>query len=104
MLSQLNLPQWGIVLIALYGIKEPYNYCQKLYREVPMASSHIRNILVLMEADGFIMRTRESKIRRITLTVKGRQIAEDVIKLKQDMDKNPSIFPENDPIQIAKPY
>ena len=92
MLNKLCLPQWSIILITLYHVAGPYSYCQKLYREVDTASSHIRRILSLMEINGFIMRKKDGRIKHIELTLKGRQVAEDVIKLKEDMNKTPVLF------------
>ncbi|MFA5032765.1 MAG: hypothetical protein WC614_07080 [bacterium] len=93
MLSQLSLSHWSMVLIALHHIRKPHRYTQRLYREVPNSSpAHIRKILSLMETGGFITRTEGSKIKHIEFTPKGEQIAEDVLKLKQDMERDVSFF------------
>lgn len=106
MITQLTLPQWSMVLIALHHIRKPYRYTQRLYREIPSSSpTHIRKILSLMETGGFITRTEGSKIRHIEFTPKGKQIAEDVLKLKQDMEKDLSFFEKNEiPIQAHKTF
>lgn len=98
MITQLTLPHWSTILIALHGIREKERYSQTLLRKVPIASSHVRNILILMETNGFIARAKEKegRIRPITLTLKGEQIAEDVIKLRQDMERTPSFFENNE--------
>ena len=97
MLKQLYLPKWSIVLLTLYSIREPYRYCQKIYKntppgETPVASSHVRNVLTLMEINGFITREKKGRTKPIVLTVKGEQVAKDILKLKQDLSKPLSAF------------
>ena len=101
MITQLTLPHWSIVLVALHHVRKPHRYTQRLDREIPGSSpAHIRKILSLMEGSGFITKTEGSKIKHIEFTAKGEQIAEDVIKLKQDMEKDSSFFEKNEtPIQ-----
>lgn len=92
MLTKLSLPQWSSILITLHRISAPYSYCQKLYREVNIASSHIRRILTLLETNGLITREKEGRIKHIRLTVKGMQIVEDVLRLKKALTQSLSAF------------
>jgi predicted transcriptional regulator len=63
-----------------------------VYREIPVAGSHVRSIISLFEANGFISREKKGRIKHISFTAKGKQIAEDVLKLKQDLNSPLSAF------------
>lgn len=92
MIRGLSLPGWSNLLLALNRLEDNQTYCQKVYREVRIASSHVRNIISHLEEKELIKREKKGRIKHITLTRKGKQIAKDVLKLKQDLNKELSAF------------
>lgn len=100
MITKLNLPHWSKVLLAVHGMKDKERYTQRLFRRVPIASSHIRNVVLVMETAGYIEKSKgkDGRVKEIRLTIKGVQIAKDVLKLKQDMKRSPLFFENNETV------
>lgn len=92
MIHGLNLQGWEELSLTLYNLQNSQRYCQKVYKEVTTASSHVRSIIICMEEKDLVRRRAKGRIKYIILTKKGKEIAKDVLKLKQDLDKDLSEF------------
>lgn len=86
-MSRLLVPKWIELIITLYNTPDEYRYSQRLKHKVKSTSSHIRKLLRRLEASGLILRRRTRKIQYIILTSKGNQIAELLMKIKQEVKK-----------------
>jgi len=84
-MSRLLVPKWIELIITLYNTPEEYRYSQKLKYKVKTTSSHMRKLLRRLEASGLVFRRRTRKIQYLILTSKGRQIAQLLLKIKQEV-------------------
>ena len=102
MIRGLSLPGWCNLLLVLDTLQDNQRYCQRVYREISIASSHVRSIITHMEEKDIIKRNKKGRIKHIHITDKGKQIAKDVLKLKQDLNKDLSEFAKNE--NYNKPF
>jgi predicted transcriptional regulator len=85
MIKKLDLPQWNELLAQLYSLPDNHRYFQKLLKNVDVASSHIRNVILLLEKENLIYRISQSKIKYIVLTEKGKRTAQIILELKRSL-------------------
>jgi len=88
MMNKLPVHKWVPLIISIYNTPEEYRYSQKLQHKINTTSSHIRKLLKHLESAGLILRKRTRKIQYIKLTQKGKQIAELLMKIKQEVKSN----------------
>lgn len=79
--GRIFLPKWTRVLIAVYN--EPPNKCysEKLHRLTGMTTRHLRNLIADLEAMDVIEVERTSKIKYLSLTQKGVELAESLLRI-----------------------
>jgi predicted transcriptional regulator len=77
----LIIPKWFIVLKAIKKAPDDKRYCQKLNREVKLSFNHLRTIIRALERKHLIIIIPKKKIKKISLTEKGRQIASNIINI-----------------------
>lgn len=85
MIKKLDLLQWHELLVKLYRLPDNHRYCQKLLRNIDLASSHIRSIIFFLEKESFIFRRNQGKIKHIVLTEKGKRTAQIILELKKSL-------------------
>jgi predicted transcriptional regulator len=81
------LPKWTELLVALYNAPQEQCYTGRLHRKTGMTIRHIRNLTVLLEERGMISKMGDGKIRYITLTEQGKQLAELFRKIYPQMKR-----------------
>ena len=96
MINGLTLQTWQEITLVLYKLQDNQRYCQKVYREITTSSSHVRNILKCMEKEDFIRRESKGRIKYIVMTEKGKEIAKNILKLKEDLYRDLSKFEKNE--------
>jgi predicted transcriptional regulator len=79
--------KWSEVLIVIGKLPEEKCYGQKICQEMGGAASHIRNIIPWLEKQKMIRRKTGRKIRYIALTVRGKNIANDILSMKTDLNR-----------------
>lgn len=85
MIQKLRLPRWNDVLLELYKDQQRQNYCEKLNRRVKTSRSHIQAIVKLLEENGLITITPGKKLKRLTLTDRGKEIALAIQQLRLEL-------------------
>jgi len=84
-MSRLVVPKWVELVIAVYNAPERGTYYQKLTQRADITSSYIRTLLLALEASGLIRRRPRKNIQYIELTEKGKEIAEMLMRIKQEV-------------------
>jgi len=85
MIKKLDLPQWNELLVKMYCLPDHQRYCQKLQRNIDLASSHIRSIISFFEKENLLYRKSQRKIKHIVLTEKGKRTAQIILQLKESL-------------------
>ena len=70
------LPKWTELVAALHNAPPEERYCEKLHRRTGMTIRHLRNLMSDLEDMKIIERKEDGKIKYISLTDKGKRIAE----------------------------
>lgn len=85
MIRSLYLPRWYDVLLQLKKTPEEKRYCQKIYQQVRVSSNHVRNIVKLLEQHRLIEIMPTKKIKRITVTERGKRVAVSILNIKSEL-------------------
>lgn len=85
MTSDLRLPRWNDVLIAIYKNQDRENYCEKINRRVKGSLTHVREIVKQLDQAGLIETERETKINRLKLTSSGEKVANSIIEIRSNL-------------------
>jgi|APFre7841882654_1041346.scaffolds.fasta_scaffold91566_1 predicted transcriptional regulator len=85
MIHTLRLPRWNDVLLELYKSQQRQNYCEKLNRRVKTSRSHIQAIVKLLEKNGLITITPGKKLKKLSLTERGKDVATAIQQLRSEL-------------------
>lgn len=86
--EDLRLPRWNDVLIAIYKAQQRKPYCQRLNREIRGSLTHLREIVKALADFQLIEVYQGKKTKHIMLTEKGRQVAENLLQIKDYLRQN----------------
>ena len=67
--------------MALYNAPAEQRYCGRLARSTGMTTRHTRNLIADLEALHFVKRAQGRKIRYLSLTDKGEELAEMFLRI-----------------------
>ncbi|MBD3184974.1 hypothetical protein GF312_22010 [Candidatus Poribacteria bacterium] len=76
MAKPIYLPKWTELVMILHSTPPEQRYCGKLHRRTGMTIRHLRNLMSDLEDMKIIEREGKGKIKYITLTETGKQLAE----------------------------
>lgn len=85
MIHKLRLPRWNDVLLEIYKSQHRHSYCERLNRRVRTSRSHIQAIVKLLEQNGLVERESGKKLKRLTLTDRGKEIALAIQQLRLEL-------------------
>jgi len=85
-MKNLGIPKWIDLLVFLYNRPLEQCYSQRIQKGMDITSSHARKLLKLMETAGLVYRVKTRKIQYITLTPRGRQVAEMLMIIKREVE------------------
>jgi DNA-binding HxlR family transcriptional regulator len=89
-MNNLSVPKWFKLVITLYNIPDEQRYSQRLQNKIHITSTHLRKLLFVLESRSIVSRTRVGKIQYIVLTSKGKDIAEMLLKIRQEVNSDES--------------
>ena len=78
----LSLPRWSDVLLEVYKNPGKRKYCQKLNRNVKSSINHVRLLVQVLEKADLVQISPTSKIKEISLTEKGKGVAESIMSIR----------------------
>ena len=81
-MNLLYLPRWMEVLISIARLPGNQRYPQRLYRECPVCSSHIKTVLKALQAHQLIHVDRTGRIRWIRLTSQGESLSQHLLQVR----------------------
>lgn len=74
-MTEIFLPKWTQVMVALYITPEEHCYCGRLHRKTRMTTRHLRDLVAQLEEKNLIQRHEGRKIKYIKLTEQGEKLA-----------------------------
>lgn len=89
MLYFLRLPRWNHVLLEIYRSPEGARYCERLTRRVKGSQSHLRDVVKMLERHRLIRIEPTSKVKKLTLTEKGRKVALHLLEVRAEISEVP---------------
>ena len=81
------LPKWTQLLVALYNAPPEQCYSGRLHKRTGMTIRHIRNLVANLEDMGMVVRAGDGKIKYITLTETGSNLAELFLRINPELKR-----------------
>ena len=88
MIQNLRLPRWNDILVEIHRNQQRENYCKNLIRRVRGSLTHISDTVAILAERGLVEIDGSQKIKRIVLTEKGKKVAESIMIIRSEMNKN----------------
>ncbi|MCP4603475.1 MAG: hypothetical protein GY847_23645 [Proteobacteria bacterium] len=85
MMNNLRMPRWIDILVAIYLSPEQHRYSERLNRSVGCSLTHFRNTVALMAKHNLLEIHEGRKIKTLTLTERGQQIASSIMAIKSQL-------------------
>jgi len=85
MLSGLRVPRWNDVLLEIHKSQERYRYCEKIIRRIKGSKTQVREIVKQLEISKLIEIAPGKKVKKLSVTEKGRKIAIAIMEIKAEL-------------------
>jgi len=86
MIHWFRLSGWQKMLLLIYRTRDRECYAERLYKKVKGSRSHARDVIRGLGKRGLIDINEDSKTKMITLSMKGRRIAEALLQVKTELN------------------